>query len=470
MKTNPYKEFAISSWAINNPMTVYVVIAIILFLGVFSYYSMPREAFPEVVMTQIYVSSVNPGNSAEDVEKLITEPLEKEFNNVAGVKKITSTTLQDFSIIIVEFEDKVEINNAKQLIKDKVDLIKAETTWPTLDNGAKVEPTVFDMNISEEFPILNINITGDYTSKQLKTFAEHLQDEIELLAPIKEASIRGVDEEEVEVALDLYKMSAAKVSFNNVIQAIQYENKTISGGHIKTDEMEKNLRIVGEIESPEELNNIVVKHDNGVVFLRDIAEIHFQEKETTTLARENGVPVVMLDVKKRAGANMIDAVAQVKKTIAKEKENYFPSDLEISVSNDQSVQTENQVADLVNNIIFGVILVVIVLMFFLGFKNALFVGFAIPMSMLMSLGILSSMGFTLNTMVLFGLVMGLGMLVDNGIVVVENIYSLMQEGMPRLKACKQGMGEIAWPIISSTATTLAAFFPLGLYSEYLEIS
>ena len=467
MKSNPYKEFGISSWAINNPMTVYVIIAIILFMGVFSYYSMPREAFPEVVMTQIYVSSVNPGNAAEDVEKFITEPLEKEFNNVAGVKKITSTTLQDFSMIIVEFDEKTEIHNAKQLIKDKVDLIKAETTWPTLDNGAKVEPTVFDMNISEEFPILNINLTGDYTSTQLKLFAEYLQDEIELLAPIKEASIRGIGEEEIEVALDLYKMSAAKVSFDNVIQAIRNENKTISGGHIKTNEIEKNLRIVGEIEKPEELNNIVVKHDNGVVFLRDIADINFQEKETTTLAREDGKPVVMLDVKKRAGTNMIDAVEMIKETIAKEQTEYFPTDLNISISNDQSIQTENQVTDLVNNIIFGVILVVLVLMFFLGFKNALFVGFAIPMSMLMSLGILSFMGFTLNTMVLFGLVMGLGMLVDNGIVVVENIYSLMQQGMPRLKACKQGMGEIAWPIIASTATTLAAFFPLGLWPGVL---
>ena len=467
MKSNPYKEFGISSWAINNSMTTYVIIAIILFMGFFSYFSMPREAFPEVVMTQIYVSSINPGNSAEDVEKFISEPLEKEFNNVAGVKKITSTTLQDFSIIIVEFEDHVEINNAKQLVKDRVDMVKAETTWPTLDNGAKVEPSVFDMNISEEFPILNVNLTGDFTSRQLKLYAEHLQDEIELLSPIKEATIRGIDEEEVEVALDLYKMSAAKVSFDNVINAIRNENKTISGGHIKSTEVEKNLRIVGEIESPEELENIVVKHDDGVVFLRDIATITFQQKETTTLAREDGQPVVMLDVKKRAGKNMLDAVEEIKATIAYEQENYFPADLQISVSNDQSVQTENQVDDLVNNIIFGVILVVLVLMFFLGFKNALFVGFAIPMSMLMALGILSFMGFTLNTMVLFGLVMGLGMLVDNGIVVVENAYSLMQKGMPRTEAVKQGMGEVAWPIIASTATTLAAFFPLGLWPGVL---
>ncbi|WP_273004913.1 efflux RND transporter permease subunit, partial [Leeuwenhoekiella blandensis] len=187
------------------------------------------------------------------------------------------------------------------------------------------------------------------------------------------------------------------------------------------------------------------------------------EKDPTTFAREYGQPVVMLDVKKRAGKNMIEAVESIKKIVAEEEANYYPESLHISLTNDQSIKTANQVDDLVNNIIFGVILVVVVLMFFLGFRNALFVGFAIPLSMFMSLTILSSLGFTLNTMVLFGLVMGLGMLVDNGIVVVENVYSLMDQGMPRIKAAKQGLGEIAWPIIASTATTLAAFFPLGLW-------
>lgn len=463
MSKNPYKEFSISSWAIDNKMTVYVIMAIILFMGVFAYYSMPREAFPEIIETKIYVSSVNPGNSAEDVEKFITEPLEEEFKNVAGVKEITSTTLQDYSIIIVEFEETVPIPVAKQSIKDKVDQVKAETTWPVLTNGAKVEPNVFDLNFSEEFPILNINLTGDYTVQKLKDYAEYLQDKIELLPQIKEATIRGAEEKEVEIAVDIYKMSASQVSFDNIINAIKGENNTISGGNIITNGVQKNIRITGEIQNPRELENVVVKKDDGIIFLKDIADIKFQEKDPTTYAREYGEPVVMLDIKKRAGKNMIEAVEQIKELLAYEKDTYLPQGLHISLSNDQSIKTENQVNDLVNNIIFGVILVVLVLMFFLGFRNALFVGFAIPLSMLMSLFILSSLGFTLNTMVLFGLVMGLGMLVDNGIVVVENVYSLMSEGMPARKAAKQGMGEIAWPIIASTATTLAAFFPLGLW-------
>ncbi|MFN4762287.1 efflux RND transporter permease subunit [Gillisia sp. Q332] len=457
------KEFGIASWAIDNRMTVYVIIAIVMVGGLLSYYSMPRESFPEIIETKIYVSSVNPGNSAEDVEKFITEPLEQEFNNVAGIKEITSTTFQDYSMVIVEFDDEIGVDIAKQKIKDKVDLVKAETTWPTMDNGAKVEPNVFDLNLSEEMPILNINLTGDYTVQQLKDYAEYLQDKIEILPEIKEATIRGAEEMEVEIALDPYKMSASKVSFTDVVNAVGSENRTISGGNIISNSFQKNIRIIGEVEDPKELNNVVVKRDGGTIFLKDIAVVRFQEKDPTTFAREYGEPVVMLDVKKRSGSNMIEAVNKIKEIIAVEQENYLPEDLEISLTNDQSTKTQSQVDDLVNNIIFGVILVVVVLMFFLGFRNALFVGFAIPLSMFLSFIILSSLGFTLNTMVLFALVMGLGMLVDNGIVVVENVYSLMDDGMPRLKAAKQGVGEIAWPIIASTATTLAAFFPLGLW-------
>lgn len=463
MAKNTYKEFKLSSWAIDNKMTVYVIIAILLVGGISAYYSMPREAFPEIVETKIYVSSINPGNAAEDVEKFITEPLEEEFNDIGGVKEITSTTIQDYSMVIVEFEEDVDVDLAKTKVKDKVDLVKAETTWPTLDNGAKVEPNVFDLNISEEQPILNINLTGDFQVQQLKDYAEHLQEKIELLPQIKEATIRGAEDQEVEIAVDVYKMTASKVSFDNIINAVRAENNTISGGNVVTNGLRKNIRVLGEIDNPQELEDVVVKRDGGTIFLKDIATINFKEKDRTTYAREYGKPVVMLDIKKRAGKNMIEAVESIKQIVANEKDTYYPESLNISLTNDQSIKTENQVDDLVNNIIFGVILVVVVLMFFLGFRNALFVGFAIPLSMFMSLMILSGLGFTLNTMVLFGLVMGLGMLVDNGIVVVENVYSLMDQGMPRIKAAKQGMGEIAWPIIASTATTLAAFFPLGLW-------
>ncbi len=457
------KSFGMSTWAINNKMTVYVITAIIFIGGLISYYSMPRESFPEIKETKIYISSINPGNSAEDVEKLITKPLEEEFNNISGVTKITSNTLEDYSMILVEFDEDITVEDAKQKVKDKVDKVKADTEWPTLDGGAKVEPNVFDLNIAEEFPILNVNLTGDFTSERLKEFAEYLEERIERLPQIKEAAIRGAEDKEVEIAVDMYKMAAAKVSFDDIINTVKFENKTISGGSVTGNGIKKNIRVIGEIEKPSQLENIIVKKQDGIVYLKDIATITFKEKERTTYAREYGRPVVMLDIKKRSGKNMVEAVDGVKSIIDKAQENYFPAGLKVTYANDQSTRTIAQVDDLVNNIIFGVVLVVVVLMFFLGLRNALFVGIAIPLSMFMSYMILAALGITLNTMVLFALVMGLGMLVDNGIVVVENVYSLMSQGMSRKKAAIEGIGEIAWPIIASTATTLAAFFPLGLW-------
>ena len=463
MSINIHKNFAISTWAINNKMTVYVIIAILLVGGLISYYSMPRESFPEIIETKIYVSSINPGNSAEDVEKLITKPLEEEFNNISGVTKITSNTLEDYSMILVEFDEDISVEDAKQKVKDKVDRVKSDTEWPTIDGGGKVEPNVFDLNIAEEVPILNINLTGDFTSEKLKDYAEYLEEKIERLPQIKEAAIRGAEDKEVEIAVDMYKMAAAKVSFDDIISSVKYENKTVSGGSVSTNGIKKNIRVIGEINKPSDLENIIVKKQDGNVYLRDIATIAFKEKERTTFARSYGNPVVMLDIKKRSGKNMVEAVEGLKAIVVKAKENYFPEGLTITYANDQSTRTIAQVDDLVNNIIFGVILVIGVLMFFLGFRNAIFVGFAIPLSMFMSYMILASFGITLNTMVLFGLVMGLGMLVDNGIVVVENVYTLMSQGMSRKQAAIEGIGEIAWPIIASTATTLAAFFPLGLW-------
>ncbi|APD08145.1 swarming motility protein SwrC [Flavobacteriaceae bacterium UJ101] len=461
--TKKEKQFGLSTWAINNRMTIYVMMALFLFMGESAYYNMARENFPEIIETKIYVSSLYAGNTAEDVEKLITDPLEEELKNISNVVEVTSTSQEDYSIITIEFDENISVESAKQKVKDEVDVVVADPDWP-LSNGAKVEPNVFDLNMSEEQAIMNINLYGDYTTKQLKDYAELLQDEIETIPEIKEASIRGAQELEVEVAVDIYKMMGANVSFDNVINAINNGNLTVSGGNLISNKQRRNIRVIGEIERPSDLENFVVKSQNGAVYLKDIATISFKEEDKTTYAREMGNQVVMLDVKKRSGKNMVDAVEQVYEKIKEGEETYLPSDLKITVANDQKDRTVNQVDDLVNNIIFGVILVVGVLMFFLGFRNALFVGFAIPMSMFISFMILQMLGFTLNTMVLFAMVMGLGMLVDNGIVVVENVYSLMDErGMSAKEAAIQGVSEIAFPIIISTATTVAAFIPLGLW-------
>ncbi|MCM4168025.1 Swarming motility protein SwrC [Arenibacter antarcticus] len=462
LQKNADKEFKLSSWAIDNPSVIYVMIGIFLWIGLSSYFAMPREDFPEIIETKIYISTPYPGNTAEDIERLITDPLEDRLKNISNVVEIVSTSQEDYAIITVEFDEEITVESAKQKVKDEVDAEKASEDWPTF-NGAKVDPNVFDLNFSEEVPIMNINFTGDYPVEKLKEYAEYLQDEIEDLPEIKKADIRGAQEKEVEVAVDVYKMMAAKVSFDDIIQAIGNGNMTMSAGNLQASGQRRTIRILGEIENPTDLLDFVVKSDDGTVYLKNIAEIRFEEKERTTYAREFGESVVMLDVKKRAGRNAISAADQIREIVKSTQTNYFPADLHISIANDSSTRTLNQVDDLVNNIIFGIILVVTVLMFFLGFRNALFVGFAIPMSMFMSFMILSLLGYTLNTMILFGMIMGLGMLVDNGIVVVENVYRLMDEGMPRIEAAKKGIGEIAFPIIISTATTVAAFVPLGLW-------
>ncbi|SEE18875.1 Multidrug efflux pump subunit AcrB [Tenacibaculum sp. MAR_2010_89] len=457
------KEFGLSSWAIGNKTTIYVLMVLILILGISAFVNMPRENFPEIRETKIYISSIYPGNTAEDIEKLITDPLEEKLKTVSNVVKVTSTSQEDVSMVVVEFDEKIAVDQAKQKVKDEIDQKTSGEDWPTF-NGAKVEPNVFELSISEEMPILNINISGDYPVDKLKEFGEYLEDEIETLSEIKKVDIRGAEEKEVEIAVDIYKMMAAKVSFQDIINAVNGGNLTMSAGNLIASGQRRTIRILGEIEEPQELQNFVVKSEKGnSIYLKDLAVVTFKDKDKTTYAREFGEAVVMLDVKKRSGKNMVEAAEKIRKIVADAKVDVFPSNLKVTIANDQSSKTIGQVDDLVNNIIFGVILVVLVLMFFLGFKNALFVGFAIPMSMFMSLMILNWFGYTMNTMILFGLIMGLGMLVDNGIVVVENVYRLMDEGMSRTEAAKKGIGEIAFPIIISTLTTVAAFVPLGMW-------
>ncbi len=462
-KKNVNKEFGLSSWAIDHKTVIYVMITLFLVLGLSAYFDMPRESFPEIKETKIYISTPYGGNTAEDIERLVTDPLEDKLKNVSNSTKILSTSQEDYSMIIVEFDENITVEAAKQKVKDEVDSEKAGEDWPTF-NGAKVEPNVFDLNFSEEIPILNINISGDYPVEKLKEYAEYLKDEIEDIEEIKEVSIRGAQDKEVEVAVDIYKMMAAKVSFDDILNSIRNGNMTMSAGNMLASGQRRTIRILGEVETPKDLNEFVVKSENGAVYLKDIASVKFKEEEKTTYAREFGKSVVMLDVKKRSGKNMVEAAEKIREIKKNATENILPKDLKVTIANDQSEKTINQVDDLVNNIIFGIILVVTVLMFFLGFRNALFVGFAIPMSMFMSFMILDALGYTMNTMILFGLIMGLGMLVDNGIVVVENVFRLMEEeGMSRIEASKKGIGEIAIPIIISTLTTVAAFIPLGMW-------
>ena len=470
MGTKKFKEFKLSSWAISNKSTVAVITFIVVLGGLFSYISMPRENFPEIIVPQIYVATPYPGNSALDVEKLITKRLEKEINAITGIDKITSNSIQGYSSIKVEFNFDITPSEALLKVKDRVDIAMADKDFP---KDLPSEPSVTEVNFSELKPIMNINLSGDFSMDQLKDYAEYLEDEIESLTEISGVDIRGVQEKELEVAIDLYKMQASKISFTDVENAIAFENQSISSGDILEDGTRRNVRVVGEFVDPLKVKDIVVKREKGnIVYLRDIADVTFKEQEKESYAREYLQPVVMLDVKKRSGQNLLVASSKIDEIIKIAKANVFPSNLVVSKTNDQSNDTKTMVADLENSIVLGIILVVAVLYFFLGFRNALFVGIAIPLSMLLSFIILSFLGVTLNTMVLFSLVIALGMLVDNGIVVVENVYRLMDKGLSRIEATKKGVGEVAMPIVASTATTLAAFIPLvlwdGIVGEFMQ--
>ncbi len=460
------KEFWLSTLSLNNKTSVYVLTFILVMMGIFSYITLPKENFPEVEEPKIYVGVAYPGNSPEDMESLIARPIEKELNTISDVEEITSSSVQDYITIIATFRADMSSEDALQKTKDAVD--KAKSELPTdLEN----DPNIFEMDFSE-FPILNINLAGNYSVDELKEHAEYLEDEIEKLNEISKVEIRGVDDKEVKIKVNPYEMESRKISFSDIENAIRGENLTMSGGNLLSDGVRRTIRVVGEYKDPRQLEDVVIKYEKGnIVYLRDIATIEFDYVEKANYARLDSKPVVMVDVIKRSGKNLLIATDKVNEIIAEAKTKVFPPDLAVTVTNDQSLQTRNQVSELENSIISGVILVVAVLLFFLGTRNALFVGLAIPLSMFTAFLVLGAVGININMIVLFSLIMALGMLVDNGIVVVENVYRLMEEGYPSMEAAKKGVGEVAMPIISSTATTLAAFLPLafwpGIMGEFM---
>ena len=456
-----FPRFALVDWAVRNQITVSVLTVIITISGFLAYRAMPAESFPEVVQPTIFIGTPYPGNSPVDMERLITRPLEKQLNTISGVDKIKSTSVQGFSSIEVRFDFKVGVDEALRKVKDKVDAVQSSADFP---KDLPADPNIFELNIAELQPIMNINLSGEFTADQLEDYAKHLEEKIEDIPSIASVDLRGVDDKEVEIAVDLQKMENLDISFNGISDAIKYENMSVSGGDLLVDGYRRNIRVLGEFESMQDIENIIVKQEKGaIVYLRDIATVKFTNVDRESYAREFKNPVVSLDVKKRSGENLIKVSASINEVIAEARKSYFPKNLALSVTNDQSNRTKNQVGELENSIIFGIILVVLVLTFFLGLRNALFVGIAIPLSMLLSFLILNSLGVTLNFMVLFGLVLALGMLVDNGIVIVENIYRFRTLGYSAKEASMLGSGEVAMPIISSTATTLAAFLPLALW-------
>ncbi|MEJ6808064.1 MAG: efflux RND transporter permease subunit [Saprospiraceae bacterium] len=463
---NKLKEFDLTSLAIDNATSVFLVSFMILLFGLQSYQKMPKQQYPDASMPTIFVNTPYFGNSAEEIENLISRPIEKELEGVEGIKSVNSTSIQDFSVIVAEFDASLEMSEVLRKTKDAVDKAKSE-----LPTDLKKDPEILEINFSE-IPIVTVNVSGDYSPDELRAYAEQLENKIELIKEVSKVQMRGQQEREMKIDVDLNKMQSLKVSFTDIENAVKTENLTMSGGEIVKNGFRRAVRIVGQFTSDIELENIIVKSEKQrPIYLKDIATVKYGYKERTSYARSDGYPVISLDVIKRKGKNLLAAADELKIVLAQEV-NELPSDLKVSLFNDQSVNTRNEVSNLENSIISGVILVILVLLFFLGLRNASFVGIAIPLSMLMGILFLYVSGTTMNIVVLFSLILALGLLVDNGIVVVENIYRYMQDGYSSIEAAKFGSGEVAWPIIASTATTLAAFLPLafwpGIMGEFMK--
>ncbi|HLR31858.1 MAG TPA: efflux RND transporter permease subunit, partial [Fodinibius sp.] len=458
------KEFGLTSFSIDNRISVLVLILLVAIMGIRSYMSIPKEAQPDITIPNVMVITTYPGVSPKDMESLITRKLEDELSGISDIKEMNSTSAEGYSNINMEFNSDVNIDDALQKVREKVDLAK-----PELPSEAE-DPIIQEINFSE-FPIMQVNISGKYGLVQLKEIAEDLQDRIETIPSVLEVNLAGGREREVKVDVNLPKLKYYGLTFGDLVAAIQRENVTIPGGNIDVGIKKFLLRVPGEFEKVDPIEDIVIDAPGDrPIYIRDVAKVSFGFKERETYAELDNDPVISLSVIKRSGENILETADAVK-GILKEELPQLPPTTNFEVTSDQSKDINSIVSSLENNIISGLLLVVGILLFFLGLRNASFVGIAIPMSMFLSFIIIDALGITMNMIVLFSLILALGMLVDNAIVVVENIYRYLEEGYDNFEAAKKGTGEVAIPIISGTLTTLGAFFPLlfwpGIVGEFM---
>lgn len=455
-----FKEFKPSSWAIDNKVTIYLVTILICFMGIRTYNSLPKESFPDITVPTIFISTVNGGNSPTNIENTITRPIEKRLKALSGVKKFTSTSLQDVSVIVVEFNTNVKVEVAKQKVRDAVDEARAD-----LPQTLTREPMIKEIAFSE-IPIMYINIAGNYDLKDLKKYAEALQDRIESMKEINEAKLIGALDREIQVNVDMYKLQAAQLTLGDVQRAIAMENLSMTGGTVPLQGMKPTLSIKSEYSDPKEIENIVVTSASGAkLFIRDFAEVKDSYREKESYSSAKGKNVITLNVVKRAGENLIEASDKIYRAIGEMKVTEFPAGLEITVSGDQSQKTKVTLHDLINTIIIGFILVTLILMFFMGVTNALFVALSVPLSMFIAFLVMPGIDFSFNMIVLFAFLLALGIVVDDAIVVIENTHRLFDNGKRDIKtAAKMAAGEVFLPVLSGTITTLAPFIPLAFWT------
>jgi multidrug efflux pump len=459
-----YREFRLTSFAIDHSTSVILLFIIVAVAGIITYGRIPKESFPELEIPMIAVSTIYPGVSPGDIETLVTRPIEDELNTIGDIKELTSTSVEGYSSVVAEFETTVNLEEALQKVREKVDLAK-----PELPDDAE-DPMILEFNF-EDVPIMQVNLSGEYGLVRLKEIGEELQDKIEQMPSILRVDLRGGLEREVKVDVDLAKLKFYDLALTDVVDAIQSENVNIPGGSIDVGAFKYLVRIDGEFEDPALIEDLVVTTVEGrAVYVRDVASVEFGFAERETYARLDGTPVVTLDIIKRTGQNIIEASEGVKAAIA-EMEPLFPPNTVVKITSDQSKEIRMMVSSLENNVISGLLLIIGILFFFLGVRTSVFVALSIPTSMFLSFLVLGLLDVSMNMIVLFSLILALGMLVDNAIVIVENIYRYLEEGWDRVTASKKATGEVAGPVIASTLTTLAAFAPLlfwpGIIGDFM---
>ncbi len=453
------KEFKPSTWAINNRTAVYILTVIITLAGLMTYLNLPKESFPEIQIPQIIVQTFYPGTSPENMENLVTKPIEKEVKNLTGVKKVTSNSFQDFSVVIVEFNTNIKVDDAKLEVKDAVDKARAD-----LPQNLPNEPEVMDIDLSE-IPILYVNISGNYDLNRLKKYADRIQDKIEEMTEIKRVDMVGALEREIQINVDLFKMQAAGLTFDDIDRTVAMENISATTGQVAMNNQKRLLSVKNEFKTVSEIGDIIIKNQEGsAIYLRDIAEVTDSFEEQKSFARLNGENVITLNVIKAAGENLIEASDKITVLLQELQETELPKDLNIVITGDQSEETRTTLHDLVNTIIIGFALVTIILMFFMGVTNALFVALSVPLSCAIAFLVMPGFDFTLNMIVLFSFLLALGIVVDDAIVVIENTHRLFDNGkMPVKDAAKFATGEVFLPVLTGTITTLMPFIPLAFW-------
>jgi multidrug efflux pump len=465
------KEFKPSSWAIDNKTAVYVIIFLIAVLGLLSYYRLPKENFPDIAQSKVFITTAYGGQSPQNIETLVTKQIEKQLKSLKGLKKVTSNTQQNVSIITAEFNANINIKDAKQDVKDAVD--KAKQDLPQNDNQLK-ESVISDINVAD-LPILYINISGDYDLKKLKEYADNLKDDIEAMREISKVDEVGALKPNIQINVDMNKMTAAQVSYNDIITAVGSENIISTAGTLSADGVQRTVDVKEDFKNADEVAAMVIRNPQGkAVYLRDIAEIKdgFQDQESfarlKTNDNKNFKNVITLNVSKRAGENLIEASDKINALVAQKGKTTFPKGLNITVTGDQSDKTRSTLNDLINTIVIGFILVTIILMFFMGSTNAIFVALSVPLSCFIAFLVMPVIGFTLNMIVLFSFLLALGIVVDDAIVVIENTHRIFKNGaMPIKQAAKIAAGEVFMPVFSGTMTTLAPFIPLAFWNSLI---